>query len=98
MLVGQTISATGTLLISLLGMAVVMLELALLALFIVLMTKVLAKLSPKQVKDPKTAAVAPIVSAPADFDVEEMAMVLACICAETGKRPEEVVIRSIKTR
>ncbi len=99
MLVGQTIGAGESLLISLVGMGVVMLELALLALFILCMTKVVTMLSAKKETEVKqTAAAAPAVTEPAGFNADEMAAVLACVCAETGRRPEQILIRSVELK
>jgi len=99
MLTGQTIGIFESLLISVIGLLVVMLGLGLISLFISLMSKALSGVaSGKKSK----AALAPDMHRPVEAsaaggeDDEDIMMAVACVCAETGRRPEQIAISYIK--
>lgn len=90
MLAGQMIGLGDSVIISLTGILVVMLELAFLAVFIQVMSKVLSA-----VLERKEGETAP---GPADLSSEEedeLAVVMVTVLEELGLPAEEVVFRSV---
>lgn len=96
MLAGQELSTTQTLLIAVVGMAVVLFELGLLAFFISIFSKLVASKKPAPAKAaaaPAVAAAAPqglqvAVTAPggAPANDEEIAAAIAAVFAESARR------------
>lgn len=90
MLAGQMIGLGDSVIISLTGILVVMLELAFLAVFIQVMSKVLSA-----VLERKESTAAP---GPADIlseEEDELAVVMVTVLEELGLPEEEVVFRSV---
>lgn len=88
MLAGQVISLGDSAVISLTGIFIVMLELAFLAVFIQLMSRLLAAIvqrKKKTVIQPKAATA----------EEEELAVIMTTVLEETGWSMEEVIFRSI---
>ena len=99
MLSGQEISVAESFVIAITGMAIVMLELAILALFVVILSKVLAPLAKAQAEKAAAAAPQPVAeTGGCGLDDDEIAAVMTAICRESGRRPEEIVIKSIVVR
>lgn len=90
MLTGQVISFGDSVVISLTGLLIVMLELAFLAVFIQIMSRVLAAIVKKK---ENTVQMQPAPSASEDDD--ELAIIMAAVLEETGWPMEEVVFHSI---
>lgn len=89
MLAGQVISLGDSAVISLTGIFIVMLELAFLAVFIQLMSRLLAAIvqrKQKTVIQPKAATTE---------EEEELAVIMTTVLEETGWSMEEVAFRSI---
>lgn len=90
MLAGQVISLGDSVVISLTGLLIVMLELAFLAVFIQIMSKLLAAIVKKREK-PLQAQLAPSGSEEED----DIAVIMITVLEETGWPMEEVVFHSI---
>lgn len=90
MLAGQVISFGDSVVISLTGLLIVMLELALLAVFIQIMSRVLAAV----VKKKETAVQMQPASSESE-ETDELAIIMAVVLEETGWPMEEVAFRSI---
>lgn len=90
MLAGQVISFGDSVVISLTGLLIVMLELAFLAVFIQIMSRVLAAV----VKKKETAAQMQPASSESE-EADELAIIMAVVLEETGWPMEEVAFRSI---
>lgn len=89
MLAGQVISLGDSIIISLTGLLIVMLELAFLAVFIQIMSRLLAAVVKRKEmprNQPKTAA---------SEEDDELAVIMATVLEETGWPMEEVIFRSI---
>lgn len=110
MLAGQAINLGDAVVISITGMAIVMLELAILAIFIQVMSKILATVV-KGKEEPKTApaaekkAPAPAPAIPAaqpaapGFTASEeddvLAVIMATVLEESGLPMEQIVFQSV---
>lgn len=90
MLAGQVISFGDSVVISLTGLLIVMLELAFLAVFIQIMSRVLAAVVKKK---ETTVQMQPASSESEETD--ELAIIMAVVLEETGWPMEEVAFRSI---
>lgn len=90
MLAGQVISLGDSVVISLTGLLIVMLELAFLAVFIQIMSKLLAAIVKKREK-PLQTQLAPSGSEEED----DIAVIMTAVLEETGWPMEEVVFHSI---
>lgn len=90
MLAGQVISLGDSVVISLTGLLIVMLELAFLAVFIQIMSKLLAAIVKKREK-PLQAQLAPSGSEEED----DITVIMTTVLEETGWPIEEVVFHSI---
>lgn len=90
MLAGQVISFGDSVVISLTGLLIVMLELAFLAVFIQIMSRVLAAIVKKK---ENTVQMQPVPSESEEDD--ELAIIMAAVLEETGWPMEEVVFHSI---
>lgn len=90
MLAGQVISLGDSVVISLTGLLIVMLELAFLAVFIQIMSKVLAAVVKKK---EHSLLSAPETSFPEEE--EELAIVMTTVLEEAGWSMDEVIFRSI---
>lgn len=90
MLAGQVISFGDSVAISLTGLLIVMLELAFLAVFIQIMSRVLAAI----VKKKETTVQMQPASSESEED-DELAIIMAVVLEETGWPMEEVAFRSI---
>ena len=95
MLTGQEIGLYETLMISLLGMAIAMVSLFLLMLFIMVFSKILA--SVQKLPEVKQDTKADTTSDTDHVPEEEVAVIAAVLCAETGLKPEQFKISSIKS-
>lgn len=89
MLAGQVISLGDSIIISLTGLLIVMLELAFLAVFIQIMSRLLAAVV-KRKNMPRNQA-----ETAASEEDDELAVILATVLEETGWPMEEVIFRSI---
>lgn len=89
MLAGQVISLGDSIIISLTGLLIVMLELAFLAVFIQIMSRLLAAV----VKRKEMPRNQPEIAASEEDD--ELAVIMATVLEETGWPMEEVIFRSI---
>lgn len=89
MLAGQVISLSDSIIISLTGLLIVMLELAFLAVFIQIMSRLLAAVV-KRKNMPRNQA-----ETAASEEDDELAVILATVLEETGWPMEEVIFRSI---
>lgn len=101
MLTGQEIGLSDSLIIAVTGMAIVMLELGLLALFVSILSKVLAPFSKKKEASSAAAATAPIPEPQiidCGLDDDELAAVMTAVCQETGRSPEQILIKSIEVK
>lgn len=90
MLAGQAISLGDSLVISMTGVLIVMLELAFLALFIQVMSKLLSAIVKKN--QASTNSEIPVSSSEED---DELAIIMATVLAEAGLPMEQVVFQSI---
>jgi len=97
MLSGEVISFGDSILISITGLAIVMIELGLLSLFVKVMSKVLAPFASDKKDEKKTAPapVQPVGNAQTEQD-DVYAAIMAAVCEESGFSPEEFVIKSIQ--
>lgn len=97
MLAGQDISFAQSIVISLSGMAIVMLELVLLALVIIALSRIIAKF---EKKDTPQKAVAPapaqVVTAIHDENDDELAAVMVAVCEESKIPLNEIVFKNIQ--
>jgi sodium pump decarboxylase gamma subunit len=103
MLSGQQLEFLDTIYISVAGMGIVMFELALLALFVWLLSKVVGSIGKKQIAPAAVQTPAPVptpvpVAAGSVLSDDEMAAVLTVICEDSGLAPEELVFRSIEVK
>lgn len=89
MLAGQVISLGDSIIISLTGLLIVMLELAFLAIFIQIMSRLLAAVVKRKEKSPSQTGTA------ASEEDDELAVIMTTVLEETGWPMEEVVFRSI---
>lgn len=89
MLAGQVISLGDSIIISLTGLLIVMLELAFLAVFIQIMSRLLAAVV-KRKNMPRNQT-----ETAASEEDDELAVILATVLEETGWPMEEVIFRSI---
>lgn len=89
MLAGQVISLGDSIIISLTGLLIVMLELAFLAVFIQIMSRLLAAVVKRKNMPQNQAETA------ASEEDDELAVILATVLEETGWPMEEVIFRSI---
>ena len=107
MLAGQVINFGDAIAISITGMAIVMLELAILAVFIQVMSKILATIV-KEKEEPKKAAAPAPKAAPAapaaqpavqgfmsSDEEDDLAVIMATVLEESGLPMEQVVFQSI---
>ena len=99
MLAGQAINLGGAVIIAITGMCIVMAELAVLAVFIQVMSRVLGSLvKNKEPAGKKAPAAVPTQAAPAaesSEDEDDLAVVMATVLEETDWPMEQVVFRSI---
>lgn len=96
MLAGQALTMGDTLLVSLIGMVVVMLELVLLALMIIVLAKVVDRLTGvEKAVQPAAQAAAPTV---VDNTQEEetFAVLMSVICEDMKVPPEQLCFKEIK--
>lgn len=98
MLAGQVISLGDSVIISLTGLMIVMLELAFLAIFIQIMSRLLAAIvkggkNPSNSMNPVRGG-KPLEAAESEED-EELAIIMATVLEETGWSLEEAAFRSI---
>ena len=104
MLIGQAIGLSESLLISLVGMGVVMLELALLALFVLVLSRAVGAIAKKKPAPAVAASTAPApvlqqaaaVAQGDDFTDEELACVVAATIAQSGADPSQLRFNSIQ--
>lgn len=89
MLAGQVISLGDSIIISLTGLLIVMLELAFLAVFIQIMSRLLAAVVKRKEKSPSQIETA------ASEEDDELAVIMTAVLEETGWPMEEVVFRSV---
>jgi len=94
MLTGQEITLVDSLAIAVIGMAIVMLELGLLAFFIFILSKMLAPFSRKKEVEKAADQSSSIIYSSLDDD--EIAAVMAAVCQESGLAPEQINIKSIQ--
>lgn len=95
MLTGQTLTMMDALLISISGMAIVMLELVLIACMILIMAKVVGGIKAKDTT-PAAPAVAPPVAPPAGDEEEMHAVVMAVISHEMQVPLDQLNFKSIR--
>ena len=94
MLAGQALTMGDTLLVSLIGMCVVMLELVLLALMIIVLAKVVNRLTGQGKAVQPAAPAAPAV---VDNTQEEtFAVLMSVICEDMKVPPEQLCFKEIK--
>ncbi|MCL2699129.1 MAG: OadG family protein [Defluviitaleaceae bacterium] len=94
MLSGQEISFAQSVIISLTGMTIVFVELVLLALIIIVFSKVIRRFSREAVQQKPVPAAVPAVNTAAEAD-EEIAVIIGAISEESGLPLEELQIVSI---
>lgn len=94
MLSGQEIGLMDSLIIAITGMGIVMFELGLLALFVSILSKVLAPFSRKK-EAAKAVAETPVVT-DSGLEEDELAAVMTAVCQASGFKPEQISIKSIQ--
>lgn len=100
MLTGQVISLWDSAIISLTGILIVMLELAFLAVFIQVLSKVLAavvkdKKASESGTERKLSEAAAILVSGAQEEEDDLAVIMTTVLEETGLSLEQVIFRSV---
>lgn len=108
MLAGQEITVLDSFIIAITGISIVLIELALLALCVVIISKVVQKINfnntPKEMPKAQAPTAKPIVNAnteaissPTNEDfMDEIAAVMVAVIEESNLNPDEIIFKSIQ--